>query len=141
MCRLTPSLQASVGQPQDQKLEMLQGLPLVSLAATQEPGFAGCGLTMSAMKQRRNNRDACSSAQYRTGIAVEPYRALSKQFSLKKKYLLTNKNVISFYYFQGNQPEKGFLLESVVAELHGPGSPTELRCPPSGRNLWVYYGL
>lgn len=52
---LTPSLQAFVGQPQDQKLEMLQGLSLVLLAATQEPVFAGYDLTMSVVKQRRSH--------------------------------------------------------------------------------------
>jgi len=45
------------------------------------------------------------------------------------------------FYFEVSQPEKGFLLESVVAELHGLGSPMELHYPPSARNCWVYYGL
>lgn len=80
---LTPSPQASVGQPQDQKPEMSPELPPALLAATPEPGFAGSDLTMSVMTQRRfrdtgNNSvymSCCSSAQNRRGTAEGLYRA------------------------------------------------------------------
>lgn len=50
---LTPSLQASVGQPQDQRAEMWLELPLVLPAARQEPGSAVSGWTTPAGKHSR----------------------------------------------------------------------------------------
>lgn len=49
---LTPILQASVGQPQDQRAEMLVELPLVLPAAMQEPGSAASGWTTPAGEHR-----------------------------------------------------------------------------------------